>query len=91
MRRDLGRWLGAALFVLGIWVFLGPFIGPAMHLYFVMPSASAMGMKAGGTMGNMNAVVVNPGMVFFNFLPGVVLTMTGLYRLFASTPSQDAA
>ncbi len=79
------RILGAVLFLIGLWVFLAPFIGPAMHLYLIPPSMS-MGMSHMGGM-NANAVVVNQAMVFFNFLPGAVLILIGIYLVFIGKTS----
>ena len=82
------RALGIVLFVLGLWVFLAPFIGPVMHLYFSPPTM--MGMQHMGGMGGMssNAVVVNPAMVFFNFIPGMVLILIGVYHIFSGQTSR---
>ncbi len=82
------RVLGIVLFVLGLWVFLAPFIGPVMHLYFSPPTMS-MGMQHMGGMGGMssNAVVVNPAIVFFNLLPGMVLILIGIYHIFSGKTS----
>jgi len=76
------RALGIVLFLLGLWVFLAPFTGPAMHLYLTPPPAMSMGMMHMGT-GMMNStVVVNRAMVFYNFLPGLALILIGVYNIF---------
>jgi len=76
------RILGIVLFLIGLWVFLAPFIGPAIHLSLIPPVASS-GMHMGGMGGmNANAVVLDRAMVFFNFLPGVILTLLGVYYIF---------
>lgn len=76
------RVLGIVLFVLGLWVFLAPFIGPAIHLYLTPPPAMGMSMMHMGTGMTSNTVVVNRAMVFFNFLPGLVLILIGVYNIF---------
>ncbi|GAC1350474.1 MAG: hypothetical protein NVSMB27_33330 [Ktedonobacteraceae bacterium] len=80
------RILGAVLFILGLWVFLAPFIGPAMHLY-LSPPPMHMGMTHMGTGMMSNAVVINQAMVFFNFLPGLILIPLGIYLLFSGRNS----
>jgi len=80
------RILGIVLFVLGLWVFLAPFIGPVMHLYFSPPTMS-MGMQHMGGMSS-SVVVVNPAMVFFNFIPGMVLILIGIYHIFSGQTSR---
>ena len=83
------RVLGIVLFVLGLWIFMSPFIGPVMHLYF-SPPAMSMGMQHMGGMGGMssNAVVVNRAILFFNFLPGLVLMLVGIYQIFNNRSSR---
>ncbi len=80
------RVLGIVLFVLGLWVFLAPFIGPVMHLYYTPPPTGMMNMAR---MAGMSArvVVVNQAMVFFNFIPGVALILIGIYHLFSGRTS----
>ncbi len=80
------RVLGVVLFLLGLWVFLAPFIGPAIHLYLIPPSMHMGTMHMGGGM-MMNAVVLNQAMVFFNFLPGVILILLGIYHIFKGPSS----
>mgnify|MGYP001270435049 CR=1 FL=1 len=78
------RVLGIALFVIGLWVFLAPFIGPAMNLYLDPPARTGMGMiHMTGTGMNSTVVVVNTAMVFFLFLPGAALMCIGLYFIFS--------
>jgi hypothetical protein len=81
------RILGIVLFLIGLWVFLAPFIGPVMHLYLVPPAMSG-GMHMGG-MGGMgaNAVVVNPAMTAFDFVPGALLVLIGVYLIFSGKTS----
>jgi hypothetical protein len=74
------RVLGIVLFLIGLWVFLAPFIGPAMHMAYAQTSTGSMMHMGTGMMAN--AVLVNLAVVFFNFLPGVVLIMLGLYLAF---------
>ncbi|MHB8596285.1 MAG: hypothetical protein ACYDER_05680 [Ktedonobacteraceae bacterium] len=83
------RVLGIVLFVLGLWVFMSPFIGPVMHLYF-SPPAMQMGMQHMGSRGGMNsnAVIVNRAILFFNFLPGLVLMVVGIYQIFNNRSSR---
>ena len=83
------RVLGIVLFVLGLWIFMSPFIGPVMHLYF-SPPAMHMGMQHMSGMGGMssNAVVVNRALLFFNFLPGLVLMLVGIYQIFSNRSSR---
>lgn len=80
------RVLGIVLFVVGLWVFLAPFAGPAMHLYLSPPPMSTGMMHMGGGM-MTNAVVINKAMVFFNFLPGLVLILLGVYNVFSGRTS----
>jgi len=49
-----------------------------------------MGMQHMGGMGGMssNAVVVNRAIVFFNFLPGMVLILIGIYHIFSGQTSR---
>ncbi len=75
------RVLGVILFIIGLWVFLAPFIGPAMHLYLIPPPVN-MGMSHMSGM-NANAVVVNQAMVFFLFVPGAILMLIGIYLIFS--------
>jgi len=75
------RVLGVVLFLLGLWVFLAPFIGPAIHVYLVPPTMHTTMMHMGAGM-MTNAVVINQAMVFFNFLPGVILILLGIYHIF---------
>lgn len=76
------RLLGIVLFVLGLWVFLAPFIGPVMHLYLTPPPMHMTGTMHMGGM-DANAVVLNPAMVAFNFLPGLLLILIGIYHIFS--------
>ncbi|GAC1342165.1 MAG: hypothetical protein NVSMB27_00670 [Ktedonobacteraceae bacterium] len=83
------RILGVVLFLVGLWIFLGPFIGPMMSLYYVPPamSSSAMHMAAMGGL-STNAVVVNRAMLFFNFVPGALLVIVGVYLVFSGKTSR---
>lgn len=78
------RILGIVLFLIGLWVFLAPFIGPVMHLYLVSPAMSG-GMHMGGM--GANAVVVNPAMTAFDFVPGAILVLIGVYLIFSGKTS----
>ena len=80
------RILGVVLFILGLWVFLAPFIGPAIHLYLSPPPMSTGMMHIGSGMMS-NAVVLNQAMVFFNFLPGLILIPLGIYLIFSGRTS----
>ena len=75
------RVLGIVLFLVGLWVFLAPFTGPAMHMAYAQTATSSGMMHMGAGM-MANAVVVNQAIVFFNFVPGVILIMLGLYYSF---------
>jgi len=76
------RVLGIVLFLLGLWIFLAPFTGPAIHLYLTPPVTTGMSMMHMGTSMTTNTVVVNRAMVFFNFLPGLALVLIGVYNIF---------
>ncbi len=76
------RVLGIVLFVVGLWVFLAPFMGPVVHWYYVQPPSAMSAMHRAFGM-NMYAAVVNQATVFYNFLPGVVLILIGLYQAFS--------
>ena len=90
MRLGQLRALGIVLFVVGLWIFMAPFIGPVLGLYLAPPPAPAMGMShMAGAMGSP-VVTVNRAMVFFDFLPGGLLMLSGLYYAFR-TPSRETA
>lgn len=74
------RILGVILLLVGLWVFLAPVVGPLIHLYYTPPPMQMGGMNA-------NAVIVNQAMVIFNFLPGVILILIGIYLLFSGKTS----
>ncbi len=85
----MSRILAGVIFLIGLWLFLAPFIGPAIGLPLApasMGGMSHMGMR----MGNMPTVTVNRAMVFVNFIPAVILMMAGLYELFRSRPAAAA-
>ena len=82
------RILGIVLFLIGLWVFLAPFIGPVMHLYLTPPPMQTGMMHMGGASSmSANAVVVNPAMVLFLFLPGAILILIGIYYIFSGKTS----
>ena len=85
------RILGIVLVILGFWVFMAPFIGPVLHLYLTPPPMHMTGTMHMGGVTSMNAitVVVNRAMVFFDFLPGVVLMFIGIYLAFSNQPSRN--
>lgn len=85
----MSRILAGVIFLIGAWLFLAPFVGPAIGLPLVpapMAGMSHMGMR----MGSMPTVTVNRAMVFVNFIPAVILMMAGLYELFRSRPTATA-
>jgi hypothetical protein len=74
------RILGVIILLVGMWVFLAPVIGPLIHLYYTPPPMEMGGMNASGA-------TINQAMVIFNFLPGVVLILLGIYLLFSGRTS----
>lgn len=85
----MGRVAGAVILILGLWVFIFPFVGPAFGLYLSPPPMGGMGSKM-VAMGLTKTVIVNQAMVFSNFLPGLVLGMVGVYHLFKERDSAPA-
>lgn len=83
------RILGIVLTLIGFWVFMAPFIGPVFHLYLAPPPTNMAGMMHMGTGMNATAVIVNRAMVFFDFLPGVILMVIGIYLIFSNQPSRN--
>lgn len=82
------RILGIVLLLLGLWVFLAPFIGPVMHMYFSPPPMQGSMSHMGGMGGmNTNMVVVNPAIVAFVFFPGAILMFIGIYLTFSGNTS----
>ena len=77
------RILGVILLLVGLWVFLAPFVGPVIHLYSTPPPTGMMQTAAM----NANDVIVNRAMLIFNFLPGVILMLVGIYHLFSGKTS----
>ena len=83
------RILGLILFLVGLWIFLAPFVGPAMHLNYVPPTTSTSPMHMAGMGGlSTNAIVVNRAMFFFNFVPGAALVLVGIYLIFSGQTSR---
>ena len=68
------------ILALGLWIFLFPFVGPALGFPLASNPMSTGAHMAG--MGMTPTVIVNHAMVFSNFLPGLVLGMIGTYQLF---------
>lgn len=77
------RILGVILLLVGLWVFLAPFVSPVIHLYYTPPPMDMM--QTAGM--NANAVIVNRAMLIFNFLPGVIVILVGIYHLFSGKTS----
>lgn len=86
----MNRTLAVVLGVIGLWLFLAPFLGPVIGLPIVPAMSSSM-MHMGMRMGNMPTVTVNRAMVFFNFIPGIILMLVSLYYLFERRPERAIA
>lgn len=84
------RITGGLILALGLWIFLFPFVGPVFGLYLAPPPMH-MGMSSMRGMGATPTVIVNQAMVFSNFLPGVILSMIGIYHLFKESSTESLA
>jgi hypothetical protein len=76
----VGRIPALVVLVLGLWIFLAPFLGPVVGLYLSPPPMRMGGMPM--RMGMTTAITINRAMVFVDFIPGVVLSVIGVYYLF---------
>ena len=85
----MGRIVGAAILILGIWIFLFPFTGPAMGLPLAALPMGAAHMAM--PMGNVSTIVVTQAMVFSNIIPGIILTLIGVYHVFKERPRLTVA
>jgi hypothetical protein len=87
----VNRTLVAIVGLIGLWLFLAPFLGPVIGLPFIPHmNQMNMGMQMSG-MASTPAVTINRAMVFFNLVPGVILMITSIYFLFQRRPQPAIA
>lgn len=90
MRLNHLRALGIVLVVIGFWIFMAPFVGPLLGLYLAPPPAAGMGMSHMASAMGGPVVTVNRAMVFFDFLPGAILMIAGIYYAFRTSRPGEA-
>jgi len=85
----MNRTLAVIMALLGLWLFLAPFLGPTIGLPLV-PAPSGTMMNMGTHMSASHMVMINRAMVFFNFIPGLILLLVGMYYIFREQPNRAA-
>jgi len=80
----MSKVVAALILVMGLWLFLGPFLAPVIGIS-TQPTQSAPAM-AGMAMPPKKAIVIDRSTLVFNFIPGPILVLIGVFYLFRERP-----
>lgn len=90
----MSKWVAALVLLMGLWLFLGPFLAPVIGLSRPATQSGPTMAGMGGGMGSMGgmatkptkAIVIDRSTLAFNFIPGPMLVLIGVFYLFRERP-----